>query len=360
MKKTVILSLFTMLFMMIPCYAFAAECTLDDSWMTAESEWTSWGYLKMTGEIADYSGDYLEALSTNGKITLTDSTTVFTEGTFMNYDDAIILVNASDYKYINVDQVAGTATIDYWDAMYQFSQGLIPAMKEQAATEAGFGATVFFRHAFIDVKFDSVSGSVTEQHTRKNCFIGTGKMEEVIDGGDTYSVPIGDMYGCFDANVDGSVGEELNMMFKNEFTEDEAVMLEFFNTRSDGTVAVYGEEDYVHLCTCYEANGETEVNCWNEYDGPGGKEDCPAVVEAADDCGEAVNPDDDIIGEDSDLTMPDEDSNEKVDDIENLTDNDETVNDAENEDTELSDDVVIPDEEKSEKSKKGCSVILVG
>ncbi len=215
----------------------------------------------------------------------------------MNYQASVLLADAAAYEFINVNQSAGTATVDYWDAMYQFNPALIPALKEAGVREAGFGSTVFFRHTFIDVTFDT-SGKLTAQYVRKNCFIGLSKTEEVEEEGEVYDVPIGDMYGCFDENVDGSVGEELKMMFKNEFTEDEAAMLEFFNTQQDGSVLQYGQDGYTHLCTCYEADGTTEVNCWNEYDGPGGAEECPAVVEAAGECG-TVEPDDDVVDEDT-------------------------------------------------------------
>ena len=278
-------------------------CTLDSTWMTPEDSWTSWGYLKIMGEIGDYSGDYVEAVFTDGKIALSDTTTELIYGSVQNYEGSVLIADASNYEFTNVNQSAGTATIDYWDAMYQLSQALIPAMKEQGATEAGFGATVWFRHTFIDVNFDTASGKVTAQRVRKNCFVGLSKTEEQTDGTDTYDVPIGNMYGCFDANVDGSVGEELKIMFKNEFTEDEATMLEFFNTQSDGTVLQYGAVGYTQLCTCYNEKGaseteDNELNCWNEYDGPGGAEDCPAAVEAAGECG-TVEPDEDIIDSDT-------------------------------------------------------------
>lgn len=277
-------------------------CTLDATWMTPKEEWVSWGYLKMMGEIGEYDGAYVEAVFADGKIQLADVTKELLYGGFQNYQGSVLIADVFNYEFININESALTATIDYWGAMYQFSQALIPAMKEQSATEAGFGASVWFRHTFIDVDLNA-SGQVTAQRPRKSCFVALGNTEEVTEGTDTYDVPIGDMYGCFAENIDGSVGENLKMMFKNEFTEDEEKMLEYFNTKSDGiTVVQYGEEGYTHLCSCYNEKGaseteDNEVNCWNEYDGPGGVEECPAVVEAAGECG-AVEPDEDVIDED--------------------------------------------------------------
>ena len=280
-------------------------CALDNTWMTPDDAWTSWGYLKIMGPVGEYNGDeYVPAVFVEGKINLSEITKEFGDGSIMNYGGGQALL-ANPYNYDFLNQTATSATADYWDAMYQFNPALIPAMKEEGSREAGFGATVFFRHSYIDL---TISGqSITGQFTRKNCFVGLSKTApEEIDG-QTYDVPIGDMYGCFDKNIDGSVGEDLKMMFRNEFTEDEEAMLKYFNMQEDGTVLEYGQEGYTHLCACFAADGVTEVNCWNEYDGPGGKEDCPAVVEAAGECG-TVETDEDVI--DADTDTADEDTND--------------------------------------------------
>ncbi|HRZ80722.1 MAG TPA: hypothetical protein P5044_11995, partial [bacterium] len=216
-------------------------CTLDTAWMAPEDSWESWGYLKMMGPIGEYQGtEYVPAVFTDGKITLAEMTKELIDGSYMNYQGTVLLANPAAYTFIN--QTSTSATADYWDAMYQFSAELIPAMKEEGVREAGFGATIFFRHSYIDL---TISGtSITGQFTRKNCFLALSKTEEQIIEEQPYDVPIGDMYGCFDKNVDGSVGEDLKMMFKNQLTEDEAALLEFFNTKEDGTVAVYGDPDY--------------------------------------------------------------------------------------------------------------------
>jgi len=270
-------------------------------WMQPEDAWTSWAYLKMMGPIGDYNGEYAPAVFTDGKIKLSSGTTDFSDGSYMNYDNQIIIADAAAYEFIDVDETAGTAVIDYWHILYQLNLQLVPLMVEEGATDVGFGATVIFRHTFIDVKFDA-SGAVTTQQVRKNCYLAISKTEEIEQEGETYDVPIGDMFGCFGDNTDGSVGEDLKMMFKNEMDEDNTSLLEFFNTQSDGSVLEYGNEGYEHLCQCFDADGN-EVNCW-EYDGPGGAEECPDYV-PQEDCKLQGNDEDVVIDED---VVPDEDA----------------------------------------------------
>ncbi len=266
-------------------------CSGDDfnpAWAQPEDSWKLWGYLKIMGEVSE-KGD-VAATFTDGKIKLTETITELTGGSFSNAGDSIIGVNAYTYEFINTDENAGTATVDYRDAFYSFSQELIPAMKEAGISEAGFGASVFFRRTFVDIEFDT-AGTVKAQYLRKGCYLGIGKTEKVDENGNVYDVPVGDIYGSFCENEDGSAGQYLRMMFKNEFTDDESVMLEYFNTRADGTVAKYGDEDFSHLCTCYEPDGKTEIDCW-KYDGPGGAEERPDYVPEE-------NDDDTVSDEDS-------------------------------------------------------------
>ena len=285
-------------------------CTLDSEWMQPEDGWSSWAYLKMMGPIGDYDGEYAAAVFTDGKIKLSSGTTDFADGSYMNYQSQILLADAAAYEFTDVDQGAGTAVVDYWDAMYQFSLQLIPLMKEEGATEGGFGATVTFRHTYIDVEFDA-SGSVTSQEVRKNCYLAVSNTEEMEEEGETYDVPIGNIFGCFGDNTDGSVGEDLKMMFKNDMTEDQTALLEFFNTQTDGTVLAYGDEGFQHLCMCYEADG-TEVDCW-AYDGPGGAEECPDYV-SAEDCKVPVTDEttDEVADEMTDEVVVDEMADEVV------------------------------------------------
>lgn len=280
---------------------------IDSEWMEPEEDWEAWSYLKMMGPIADYEGEYQPAVYTDGKAKTSHGTTEFTDGSFMNYQDSVLLADAAAYEFIDVDQAAGTAVVDYWDIMLQVSLQLIPLMVEQGAYETGFGATVSFRHTFIDVTINA-SGQVTSQQVRKNCYLAVSKTEEVEEEGETYNVPIGDIYGCFEDNVDGSVGEDLKMMFKNELTEAQADLLTAFNEQQDGTVLEYGDEGFMHICQCYDEEG-TEIDCW-AYDGPGGSEECPDYVPE----GDCVVPetDDDAVNDadaaDENDFVPDDDA----------------------------------------------------
>ncbi|HQB11333.1 MAG TPA: hypothetical protein PLW37_15830, partial [bacterium] len=158
---------------------------------------------------------------------------------------------------------------------------IISLFKEDEINEVDFAAFVWFRHSFIDVTIQG--SSVTSQRTRKNCWLAIAATEKVEEEGDTYDVPVGGIYGCFDDNVDGSVGETLKMMFKNQMTDDRDDILTFINTGDDGSVLQYGDEEFQFECQCYNEDGasdydDNEVPCW-EYDGPGGAEDCPPEIE---------------------------------------------------------------------------------
>ena len=283
-------------------------CTLDSEWMEPEEGWASWAYLKMMGPIADYDGDFQAAVFTDGKMKVTSGTTEFADGGFMNYQSSTLLAMLTTYEFTDVDEVAGTAVVDYWDSIYQFSQQLVPVLKEEKVREAGFGASTFLRHTYIDVTYDTGTGAVTSDQTRKGCFVAISKTEEYIEDGKTYNIPVGDMYGCFDDNVDGSVGEDLKMMFKNELLDDAASILKDLNTQSDGSVLEYGEEGFMHVCSCFDEEG-TEVPCWG-YDGPGGAEECPDYV-PEDEC---------VIPETDDDVIPDTDTDGVEDDADEATD----------------------------------------
>jgi hypothetical protein len=276
-------------------------CTLNQDWLAPDSAWAAWGYLRMSGGVGEYQGDYVEATFTEGKMKIASGTTDLEYGSYMNYQGTTLLADAVAYEFLNVNQTAGTALIDYYDAMWQFNAQIIPLFKEDGAREADFAAFVWFRHTFIDVNFNA-SGQVTEQRVRKNCWYALAATEEVEEEGETYDVPVGGIYGCFDENVDGSVGETLKMMFRNKMTDDRADLLAFINTLEDGTVLEYGDEGFKFECECYtelgatDVAGENEVACW-QYDGPGEGEDCPPEVEAAGKCDEGAA-DDDIVDED--------------------------------------------------------------
>jgi len=253
-------------------------CQLKDGWMSPEDSWTSWSQLKILGPIGDYEDDYIEIAVTDGIIKLASETNFFTDGFLVNYQSDII-ADVSSCKSADVDYDKGTLVFDCRDAMFQFPSQLITDLKEKEMQEAGVGANVFLFHTYKDAEFNA-AGIVTSEQTRKSCYLAVSKTEEIEEDGDMYDVPIGDMYGCFEDNVDGSVGENLKMMFKNELVEDQASLLEYVNTQEDGTILEYGDNGFQHVCQCYDEFG-TEVNCW-DYDGPGGVEECPDYVPEGD------------------------------------------------------------------------------
>jgi len=139
-------------------------CALNQDWLAPASEWEAWGYLRMSGEIGDYNGDYVEATFTEGKMKIASGTTDLGLGSFMNYQGTTLLADAVAYEFIS--QTASLATVDYYDAMWQFSSQLVPLFKEDGAREADFAAFVWFRNSFIDLVIQNQQ--ITEQRTRKS------------------------------------------------------------------------------------------------------------------------------------------------------------------------------------------------
>ncbi|HSW59218.1 MAG TPA: hypothetical protein VLJ60_00360, partial [bacterium] len=50
-------------------------CTLNQDWLAPASEWVAWGYLRMSGGVGEYQGDYVEATFTEGKMKIAKGTT---------------------------------------------------------------------------------------------------------------------------------------------------------------------------------------------------------------------------------------------------------------------------------------------
>ncbi|MGI6395505.1 MAG: hypothetical protein ACOX2F_12390 [bacterium] len=285
-------------------------CKLDKNWMTPDSEWAEWGYLRMQGLITTYGGnDYVAADFTEGKMKVGGVTKDFGDGVFQNYQNAIIIADASSYTVENINQSAGTAIINLYDAMWQINKQIIPALKEDNINEVDFAAFVWFRHVYIDVDVNFGTGMIEEQRMRKNCWIGLAATAEYEELGEIYDVPVGGMYGCFEKNVDGSVGETLKMMLRNKMTGDRNDILPFINTKEDETVLEYGDEGFQFECQCYPAEGPNEegdndIPCW-EYDGPGGTE-CPLEAEEDGLCGGEGPEDPDDTEDPDDAEDPDD------------------------------------------------------
>ncbi|MGI6395558.1 MAG: hypothetical protein ACOX2F_12680 [bacterium] len=264
-------------------------CTLDKNWMTPDREWAEWSYLRMIGLVTTYNGnDYEAADFIEGNVKVGGITKDLRDGAFQNFQNNIIIADALSYDATNIDLASGTATIDMYDAMWQFSRELIPVLKEEKKNEKDFAAFVWFRHSFIDVDVDFGTGFITEQRMRKNCWVGLAATEERKEFGEIYDIPVGGIFGCFDNNVNGSVGETLKMMFRNKMTGDRNDILSFINTQEDESVLEYGDKGFQFECQCYPEVGLNEydgnaISCW-EYDGPGGPE-CPLEAEEDGLCG---------------------------------------------------------------------------
>ena len=159
-----------------------------------------------------------------------------------------------------------------------------------------------------DIKYDE-DGVIKSPKLRKICFFGVSKTERYESRGDI-DIPIGGIFGCFEDNYYGYAGETLSMMFRNDIDENGDSILKYLNTRDDGSVIVYGNSKFRHLCQCYDPEGN-EVNCW-EYTGPGGPEECPDYV-SEEDCGTG----------DSDVDNENFDQDEIDDSYESASDSDD-------------------------------------
>lgn len=245
---------------------------LNKEWLAPDPEWESWGYLRMTGEIADPEGEYVEATYTEGKIKTSKGTRNFEKGSFFNSSGLIISAEVAGFEFLNLNEDEGTATVDYYNAVWQFNKMMIPFAQE-GDYEVDFGAFVTLRNSIIDVNFDS-NGAITDQKMRKKCWIAISTIEDYEQEGEIFEMPVGGICGCFDCASTGEVGETLKMMFRNELTDKREDLLKWINTSQDDSVLEYGDDGFQFECVCYEENGVDEIPCW-QYDGPGGAEECP-------------------------------------------------------------------------------------
>jgi hypothetical protein len=262
-------------------------------WLEPDRDWEAWSYLRMTGEVADPEGEHVEATFAEGKVKITKGITNLDKGSFLSQDGVFLSANAVNYEFLNLDEVSGTATVNYYDANWNFLKQLIPVLNEEQIYEVDFGAFMTFRNSMIDVTFDT-NGAVADQKVRKNCWLAISATEEIEEEGEIYDIPVGGIYGCFDCASTGEIGETLKMMFRNELTDKREDLLKWINTQEEGSVLEYGDEGFQFECVCYQENGIDEVPCW-QYDGPGGAEECPPEVPEGE-C-HVEEPDDDLSDE---------------------------------------------------------------
>ncbi len=265
---------------------------LNEDWLAPDHEWKIWSYLRMIGEIADPEGEYVGAVYTEGRIKTTEGAHELTTGSFLNSSGLVISAEASSFKFVNMNESEKTATVDYYNGSWQFNKMIIP-LAQKGESVVDFGAFVIFTNSMVDVKFDS-EGAINDQRMRKKCLLAVSTIEDYEQDGEIFEMPVGGIYGCFEGAADGSVGETLKMMFRNELTDKREDLLKWINTQEEGSVLEYGDEGFQFECVCYEENGIDEVPCW-QYDGPGGAEECPPEVPEGE-C-HVEEPDDDLSDE---------------------------------------------------------------
>ncbi|MCK5809191.1 hypothetical protein KAH37_09425 [bacterium] len=225
--------------------------------------------LRQTGIIFDYNNAEIDpkAIASESKTKLGALSMDGDWGAYFNYNNSLILFQAHGYDFIKTDEANKTTRMQLVSSLGRFTPALITSMVENKICEVDFGAYTSIKEVYIDARFDN-SGVLTEQNIRRNCIIGVSKMQKIEEGGKTFDLPVGKIYGCFDEDQVGALGETLKMMFNLEMTIDEEKILEFINTRDDGTVALENDEDYEpNSCTCFslyekDAEGEpVEIDC---------------------------------------------------------------------------------------------------
>ncbi len=262
---------------------------LADNWLVPDDEWESWATLKVMGPIMGQSDEYEPAVYIDGRIKLASGVVDLTDGDVSLFDNEVYNIHAVSYEFLNLDEDAGTATVDYYNANFQFPRAVFPEVDEDIELTTGFGAFVTFTQTLIDIEFDE-NDAVTSQLVRKNCYLAISKIGDVTVNNETKKLPVGDIWACF-CDGKSDVGDDAHLMFKNEMDESQEALFNYYNRQQDGTVAQYGDENFMHLCQCYDEEGN-EVNCW-QYDGPGGAEECPDYV-PEEHCNPAGNDNDEV------------------------------------------------------------------
>ncbi|HSW60969.1 MAG TPA: hypothetical protein VLJ60_09230 [bacterium] len=234
------------------------DCAFDNSWILPEENWESWAYLKVVGEIGEtiesacgesgYKVKNLKDPKEKDQIYITKKT-----GDSVNVSSTNkTTLEASYYD-------GGHPKSSVWYFLYMsitlnlsFSTDLIPNMKESGARETDFGPLVSLKQNFRSEMRDFGG---TEVLFSKSCTIGIPKFKN--------DLPAGNMHGCFANNIDGSEGEYLKMMFRMEIEDDKDKIIEYTNTRSDGSIAVPGDDDFKPYCFCLY---DGKLICYH-YDG---------------------------------------------------------------------------------------------
>jgi hypothetical protein len=173
---------------------------LNEDWLVTDPEWKIWSYLRMIGEIADPEGEYVEATFADGKVKTTKETRAFEYGSYLSASGLVLAAQAIYYEFHNLDEENGTATVDYYEANWQFNKMMVPVLKEDGDFETDFGASFYLLRTLVDINFDS-NDAVTDQRIRKNCWLAISKTEEYQQDGETFEVPVGGMAGCFQDNA---------------------------------------------------------------------------------------------------------------------------------------------------------------
>lgn len=237
------------------------DCAFDNSWILPEENWSSWAYLKVVGEIGEtiksacgesgYKVKNLKDLKKKDQIYITKLTgdSVSVSSTNKTTLDSYYY-GGSNPKSRGADFIYMSTTLKL-----SFSTDLISNMKESGERETNFGPSVSLTQSF---RSESQGFMGTEVLYDKHCTIGIPKFNN--------GLPVGNMSGCFANNIDGSEGEDLKMMFRMELEDDKDKIIEYTNTRSDGSVAVLGDVDFNRYCFCSYDEEARELICYN-YDG---------------------------------------------------------------------------------------------
>lgn len=237
------------------------DCAFDNSWVLPEENWESWAYLKVVGEIGEtiesacgesgYKVKNLKDPKEKDQIYITKKT-----GDSVNVSSTNkTTLEASYYGDGNPKSSSAYFLFMSITLNLSFSTDLIPNMKESGARETDFGPLVSLKQSFR-TEWRDFGG--TEIKYYKYCTIGIPKFKN--------DLPVGSMSGCFANNIDGSEGEDLKMMFRMEIEDDKDKIIEYTNTRSDGSIAVPGDVDFNQYCFCSYDEEARELICYN-YDG---------------------------------------------------------------------------------------------
>ena len=227
--------------------------------MLPDENWDSWAYIQVVGEVN--TSPLKECLYFNYLFNGFEYSwsPLGGEGLRVSNDNNYFDVYGSKRKqyYYEGDYFGRYYKVFYKDTTMniKFPSSDLSNLKEFESDEVSSNFSFKLKQEFIYEDYASV---IPYSHDYKDCTFGVVK----VSGG----MPVANISGRFEDNTDFDTEEPATMMFRVQLEDDKDKILEYINTRENGSEAVKGDQDFKTYCHCRYYEEDKILNCYN-YDG---------------------------------------------------------------------------------------------